>query len=413
MRERVERTKGITRRIGGKTKRPLSGKSGQSKLNKQPPKHRSPCFICNRPHWICDYPEKKSLNALATQLKGHFTTLVEEPQHNMGSLQRLSTVKSHPHAPTKKAHVRECDHQRPSRSCAAAKRLCLKVTKEGGTMKAANSPFKALQDRKEDTLSQAIQERLQEGPKLLSLYLGIESGENCGHSPSPIPLLLQDVLDELKDVMPPKLPKKLPLQREVDHEIKLEQGSKPPAMASYRMALPEFKKLWKQLKDLLDARCIYPSKAPLGVPVLFQKKKDGSLWMCIDYQALNKITIKNKHLIPLIANLFDQLNKAQYFTKFDLRSRYYQVQIAKKDKTKTAYVTKKGTSSKAKPLENTKKTYDTSWSTFKVQTREHDEDATSIGGGGVSQATQIFHKQKLNWRTQISLIKVCTGAGWV
>ena len=141
--------------------------------------------------------------------------------------------------------------------------------------------------------------------------------------------------------MPPKLPKKLPLRREVDHEIKLEQGSKPPAMASYRMAPPKFKKLWKQLKDLLDARYIYPSKAPLVVPVLFQKKKYDSLRMCIDYWALNKITIKNKHLVPLIANLFDQLNKVQYFTKFNLCYRYFQEQIAKKNKANTAYVTKK------------------------------------------------------------------------
>ncbi|GJT14831.1 hypothetical protein Tco_0873537 [Tanacetum coccineum] len=75
----------------------------------------------------------------------------------------------------------------------------------------------------------------------------------------------------------------------------------------------------------MDAGYIRPSKAPYGAPVLFQRKKDGSLWMCIDYRALNKVTIKNKYPIPLIADLFDQLGKARYFTKLDLRSGYYQV----------------------------------------------------------------------------------------
>ena len=89
------------------------------------------------------------------------------------------------------------------------------------------------------------------------------------------------------------------------------------------MAPPELEELRRQLKDLLDAGYIRPSKAPFGAPVLFQKKKDGSLRMCINYRALNKITIKNKYPIPLIADLFDQLGKARYFTKLDLRSGYY------------------------------------------------------------------------------------------
>ncbi|KAH9723181.1 Endonuclease [Citrus sinensis] len=135
--------------------------------------------------------------------------------------------------------------------------------------------------------------------------------------------------------MPPELPKKLPPPREVDHAIELEQGVKPPALAPYCMAPPELEELRRQLKDLLDAGYIRPSKASFGAPILFQKKKDGSLRMCIDYRALNKITIKNKYLIPLIADLFDQLGKARYFTKLDLRSGYYQVRIAKGDEPKT------------------------------------------------------------------------------
>ncbi|KAL9256840.1 Retrovirus-related Pol polyprotein from transposon 17.6-like protein [Drosera capensis] len=142
--------------------------------------------------------------------------------------------------------------------------------------------------------------------------------------------------------MPKELSKKLPPRKEVDHKIELEPDARPPARAPYRMAPTELEELRKQLKDLLDAGFIRPSKAPYGAPVLFQKKKDGSLRLCIDYRALNKVTIKNKYPIPLIADLFDQLGGARYFTKLDLRSGYYQVRIAEGDETKTTCVTRYG-----------------------------------------------------------------------
>ena len=96
------------------------------------------------------------------------------------------------------------------------------------------------------------------------------------------------------------------------------------------------------MKELLDAVVIQPSKAPYGALVLFQKKHDGSLRMCIDYWALNKVTIKNKYPIPLIADLFDQLGRARYFTKLDLRLGYYQVRIAEGDEPKTTCMTRYG-----------------------------------------------------------------------
>ena len=158
----------------------------------------------------------------------------------------------------------------------------------------------------------------------------------------PMPMEVKKVLDEFKDVMPPELPKKLPPRREEDHKIELEPGAKPPAMRPYRMAPPELEELRRQLKELLDAGFIQPSKAPYGAPVLFQRKHDGSLRMCIDYRALNKVTVKNKYPTPLIADLFDQLGRARYFTKLDLRSGYYQVRIAEGDEPKTTCVTRYG-----------------------------------------------------------------------
>ncbi|KAL0385688.1 UNVERIFIED_CONTAM: RNA-directed DNA polymerase [Sesamum radiatum] len=115
--------------------------------------------------------------------------------------------------------------------------------------------------------------------------------------------------------MPDELPRKLPPKRAVDHEIELVPGTKPPARAPYRMTQPELVELRKQVKDMLESGIIIPTKSPYGAPVLFQKKADGSLRMCCDYRALNKITVKNKYPIPLVADCFDRLSQAKYFYK--------------------------------------------------------------------------------------------------
>ena len=167
------------------------------------------------------------------------------------------------------------------------------------------------QVRGENILHHAIQKGFQEGSKFLVSIRELNEEGDCRNSPSQVPPRIQAVLNEYKDVMTPELSKKLPPRREVDYAIEVEKGAKPSALAPYRMAPPELEELQRQLKDLLDAGYIRPSKAPFGAPVLFQKKKDGSLLMCLDYRALNKINIKNKYLIPLIADLFDQLGKAR------------------------------------------------------------------------------------------------------
>ena len=79
--------------------------------------------------------------------------------------------------------------------------------------------------------------------------------------------------------------------------------------APYRMDPIEMKELAKQLQELLDMRVIRPSVSPLGAPVLFVKKKDGTMRLCIDYRELNKLTIKNKNPLPRIDDLFDQLKE--------------------------------------------------------------------------------------------------------
>ncbi len=78
-----------------------------------------------------------------------------------------------------------------------------------------------------------------------------------------------------------------------------------------------------KLQELLDKGFIRPSVSSWGAPVLFVKKKDGTLRLCIDYKQLNKVTIKNRYPLPRIDNLFDQLKGAAMFSKIDLRSGYY------------------------------------------------------------------------------------------
>ncbi|KAL0454725.1 UNVERIFIED_CONTAM: Transposon Ty3-G Gag-Pol polyprotein [Sesamum latifolium] len=108
------------------------------------------------------------------------------------------------------------------------------------------------------------------------------------------------------------------------------------------MAPSELKELKKQLEELLDKGFIRPSISPWGAPVLFVKKKDGSMRLCIDYRQLNRITIKNKYPLPRIDDLLDQLKGATVFSKIDLRSGYWQLRIEEGSIPKTAFRTRYG-----------------------------------------------------------------------
>ena len=94
----------------------------------------------------------------------------------------------------------------------------------------------------------------------------------------------------------------------------MEPGTKPISIPPYRMAPTELKELKDQLQDLLSKVFIRPSVSPWGAPVLFVKKKDGTMRMCIDYRQLNKVKVKNKYPLPRIDDLFDQLQGASLFS---------------------------------------------------------------------------------------------------
>ncbi|GJR13571.1 putative reverse transcriptase domain-containing protein [Tanacetum coccineum] len=110
-----------------------------------------------------------------------------------------------------------------------------------------------------------------------------------------------------------------------------------PARAPYRLAPSEMKDLIGQLQELLDKGFIRPSSSPWGAPILFVKKKDGSMRMCIDYCDLNKVTVKNVYPLPRIDDLFDQIQGVRWFSKIDLRSGYHQLKVQEEDIPKTAF----------------------------------------------------------------------------
>jgi hypothetical protein len=153
---------------------------------------------------------------------------------------------------------------------------------------------------------------------------------------------IKQILDGFPDVMPKELPDELPPRRQVDHAIKVMPGVAPPAKAPYRMNHEELKELKVQLKELLAKGYIKPSKSPYGAPLLFVHKKDGTLRMCVDYRALNKVTMKNRYPLPRIDDLFDRLSGAKVFSRIDLRSGYYQIRITKGDEEKIACRTRYG-----------------------------------------------------------------------
>lgn len=143
------------------------------------------------------------------------------------------------------------------------------------------------------------------------------------------------------DVFPESL-SGLPPSREVDHRIELVPGSTPPSRPTIRLSATELAELKKQLAELEAAGFIRPSKSPFGAPILFVKKKDGTMRMCVDYRALNCITVKNRYPLPRVDELFDRLQGARFFSKIDLRSGYHQIRIAPEDVPKTAFRTRYG-----------------------------------------------------------------------
>lgn len=154
-----------------------------------------------------------------------------------------------------------------------------------------------------------------------------------------IPELSQvPVVCEYPVVFSDELPRML-LDRDMEFTIDLLPGTSHIPKRSYRMTSDKLVELMQQLKEKLDKGFICPSSSPWGSPVLFMKKKDDSLRMCVDYRSLNEVTIKNKYSLPRIGDLFYQMNGACVFSKIDLRLGYFQLKIRPEDIPKSVFTT--------------------------------------------------------------------------
>nr|GFB26288.1 putative reverse transcriptase domain-containing protein [Tanacetum cinerariifolium] len=134
----------------------------------------------------------------------------------------------------------------------------------------------------------------------------------------------------------------LPHMQEIEFRINLIPGALPVVKSPYRLAPSEMLELSNQLKELQEKGFIRPSHSPWGAPVLFVKKKDSAMRMCINYREVNKLTIKNHYPLLRIDELFDQLQGACCFSKIDLRLGYHQLRVREEDIPKTTFRTRYG-----------------------------------------------------------------------
>jgi hypothetical protein len=125
------------------------------------------------------------------------------------------------------------------------------------------------------------------------------------------------VVNEFSDVFPEELSGMLH-DRDIEFVIELKPGTAPIYKTPFRMTTPELAELKEHIKELLKKGFIYPSSSLWGAPVIFVPKKDGTQRFCVDYRALNEVTVKNKYLLPRINDLFDQLCDACVFSKINL-----------------------------------------------------------------------------------------------
>ena len=127
-----------------------------------------------------------------------------------------------------------------------------------------------------------------------------------------------------------------------DHAIELVEGQQPPYGPIYSLRPVELETLKAYIETNLANGFIRPSKSSVGAPILFDRKSDGSLRLCVDYRGFNNLTIKNWYPLPLIGESLDRLRRARRFTQLDFTSAYYRMRICEGDERKTAFRTSYG-----------------------------------------------------------------------
>ncbi|KAK3564749.1 hypothetical protein QTP86_024968, partial [Hemibagrus guttatus] len=145
-----------------------------------------------------------------------------------------------------------------------------------------------------------------------------------------------------RDVFCPRRASKLPPHQPWDCAIDLIPGEPVPKGWIYSLSIPEEKAMEEYIQEALTQGYIRPSTSPAASGFFFVAKKDGGLCPCIDYRALNQITVKFRYPLPLVPAVLERLHGATIFTKLDLRSAYNLIRIREGDEWKTAFVTPTG-----------------------------------------------------------------------
>jgi hypothetical protein len=149
------------------------------------------------------------------------------------------------------------------------------------------------------------------------------------------------VVNEFPGVFPEEL-LGMPPHWDIEFVVELKPGTTPIYKTPYRMATPELAKLKEHIKEFIEKGFIYPSSSSWGAPMIFVQKKDGTQRLCVEYRALNEVTVKNRYPLLRIDHLFAQLCGACVFSKIDLWSGYQQLEIWECDILKTAFVSRYG-----------------------------------------------------------------------
>ena len=144
---------------------------------------------------------------------------------------------------------------------------------------------------------------------------------------------------EFADVFSKTKAEILPPHRPYDLKINLEEGAQPPVGPIYSLSASEQEALKEFIEENLNMGFIRPTSSPHGAPVLFVKKKDGSLCLCVNFRGLNRISKNDRYPLPLISNLLDSPRKARVYSRIDLCHAYHLVHIADSDEWKTAFRT--------------------------------------------------------------------------
>ncbi|XP_042008932.1 uncharacterized protein LOC121757454 [Salvia splendens] len=171
------------------------------------------------------------------------------------------------------------------------------------------------------------------------LELGAEAPEPVAF-PADLPAGITAVLGSFSHVF--NIPTEMPPALQFDHRIHLLPGAKPVNVRTYRYPYFQKNEIERQVREMLEQGIIQRSSSPFSSPVLLIRKKDGSYRFCIDYRALNNVTVPDHFPIPTVDELFDELGKARVFSKLDLRSGYHQIRMHEEDVFKTAFRTHDG-----------------------------------------------------------------------